>query len=99
MQAAALISANSSSKQFDAFVKSIGKLRTLGEARRLRADIERELRLAKLSVAAGDADHEPAEKFARLHKYIRRLERAKGQVDRRIAELSQTASVSSGLPS
>jgi sorting nexin-25 len=42
----ASINAQSSPKQFEAFIRSIPKLKSLGEARRLRSDLDRELRTA-----------------------------------------------------
>ncbi|WWC58463.1 uncharacterized protein I303_101005 [Kwoniella dejecticola CBS 10117] len=86
------ISANSSSKQFDAFLKSISKLKTLGDARRLRADVERELRTAKL-VLADEVRREENGKdgnkiLRRAQKYVQRLERAKVDIDHRVGLLS-----------
>ncbi|WRT64244.1 uncharacterized protein IL334_001175 [Kwoniella shivajii] len=86
------ISAESSSKQFDNFLRSIGKLKSLGDARRLRADVERELRSAKLVLAEETRQErsvkEGDKRFRRAEKYVRRLERAKSDIDARIAVLS-----------
>ncbi|WWC86349.1 uncharacterized protein L201_001222 [Kwoniella dendrophila CBS 6074] len=86
------ISSKSSSKQFDNFIRSIAKLRTLGDARRLRADVERELRSAKLALSeelrAGHAGKEGDKKLKRAQKYVERLDRAKIDIDQRISILS-----------
>lgn len=94
------IDANSSSSQFDVFLKSIRKLWTLGEARRLKADVERELRSARLAVYeenkeldnAGpihqSVDKAPSKGTRKSQKYVERLIRAKSAIDSRIVELS-----------
>nr|ODO02731.1 hypothetical protein L204_01470 [Cryptococcus depauperatus CBS 7855] len=84
------INANSSSNQFDVFLRSIRKLKRLGEARRLKADVERELRSAKLVLAKESrlsGTKEP-ESLKRARKYVERLEKAKGDIDLRIITLS-----------
>jgi sorting nexin-25 len=87
------INAESSTRQFDAFIRSISKLRTLGEARRLRADVEREQRftntaLEKDYMASSDSkDLDTRIKSAR--RYIKRLDRAKVEIDTRIAVLTR----------
>ncbi|OCF73903.1 hypothetical protein I204_05748 [Kwoniella mangroviensis CBS 8886] len=86
------ISSESSSKQFDNFIRSIGKLKTLGDARRLRSDVERELRSAKLALAdrlrQGQNSKEGDRKLKKAEKYVQRLERAKIDIDRKIEVLS-----------
>ncbi|WVQ85251.1 hypothetical protein IAT38_007416 [Cryptococcus sp. DSM 104549] len=87
------ISADSSSSQFDVFLRSIRKLKTLGEARRLRADVERELRSAKLvhadeSRKGGEGGKEDEKRLRRAKKYVERLERARVDIDARISALS-----------
>nr|XP_019049329.1 hypothetical protein I302_03111 [Kwoniella bestiolae CBS 10118]OCF28259.1 hypothetical protein I302_03111 [Kwoniella bestiolae CBS 10118] len=86
------ISSESSSKQFDNFLRSIGKLKTLGDARRLRSDVERELRSAKLALAdelrQGQSSKEGDKKLKRAEKYVQRLERAKVDIDRKVEILS-----------
>lgn len=64
----------------DAFVRYIDKVKILGEARRLRADIDRELRMAQTS------------EDSRMAKYSRRLERAKRHADAKLATLGQIPS-------
>lgn len=80
---ASSISIHSSSKHFDQFLRSISKVKALGEARRLRADVERELR--SISVVAANHSDEKAVKMRR--KYVERLERAKSHIDERILVL------------
>ncbi|KAK8866014.1 hypothetical protein IAR55_001165 [Kwoniella newhampshirensis] len=86
------ISSDSSTRQFDTFLKSIGKLKTLGDARRLRADVERELRSAKLAHAEesrkGRVGKDAERRLRRVRRYVERLERAKGDIDVRIGVLS-----------
>ncbi|WVQ70915.1 hypothetical protein IAR50_000440 [Cryptococcus sp. DSM 104548] len=93
----ASINANSTSSQFDVFLRSIRKLKSLGEARRLRADVERELRSAKLAfaedsrnMAIGDGSSgKGIEKGTRRNrKYVERLEKARMDIDTRIDMLA-----------
>lgn len=83
------ITAHSTTKEFEEFMRSLPKLRTLGEARRLRADADRELRSARAAQkpAASDMDKDAR----RAVRYVHRLERARWQIDRRIAHLSGKA--------
>lgn len=81
---ASSVSVHSSSKHFDAFLRSIAKLKTLGEARRLKADVERELR--NLSLEPMDKGDERAER--KRKRYQQRLEKARAQIDDRITVLS-----------
>ncbi|WVQ97384.1 hypothetical protein IAU59_004496 [Kwoniella sp. CBS 9459] len=92
LHSASSISATSSSKQFDTFLRSISKLKTLGDARRLRADVERELRSARLALAEesrmGRTGKEGEKSLRRAGKYVHRLEKAKIEIDARIASFS-----------
>ncbi|KLT41918.1 hypothetical protein CC85DRAFT_292390 [Cutaneotrichosporon oleaginosum] len=83
------ITAHSTTKDFEAFMRSLPKLRTLGEARRLRADVDRELRAARAAeqMTVNDMDKDRR----RAVRYVHRLERARWQIDRRIAQLSGKA--------
>ena len=81
---ASSISIHSSSRHFDSFMKSINKLKSLGEARRLRADVERELR--NIALVAVDQSNESEARSKR--KYEQRLERARLHIDERISVLS-----------
>lgn len=92
---ASSISVHSSTKHFDAFIRSIPKLKTLGEARRLKADVERELRSI---VATGSSDGSERD-TQRRERYVRRLEKAKGLIDDRIAALAGQEKVSRGITS
>lgn len=65
-------------------MKSINKLKSLGEARRLRADVERELR--NISLVSVDPSNEVEVRSKR--KYEQRLDRARLHIDERIAVLS-----------
>lgn len=84
----ASISADSTTKQFDTFLKSIPRLKTLGEARRLRADVEREQRAAGATLAKEVAIGDD-ERIKRGRKYVKRLESARGEIDARILVLSK----------
>ena len=85
-----MISVHSSSKQFDTFIRSIAKVKTLGEARRLRADVDRELR----NSTGVNPDYGDEKEKATRVKYMQRLERAKRHIDNRIATLSGQETVS-----
>ncbi|GFZ43633.1 hypothetical protein JCM24511_01353 [Saitozyma sp. JCM 24511] len=89
---ASSISASSSTQQFDAFIRSVSKLKTLGEARRLRADVERELRAAKLAGAdekvKAETGKDAERRLRRAKKYEGRLEKARSHIDARIGLLS-----------
>jgi sorting nexin-25 len=65
-------------------MKSINKLKSLGEARRLRADVERELR--NIGLVTVDPSNES--EIRNKRKYEQRLERARSHIDERIAVLS-----------
>ncbi|BEI83708.1 hypothetical protein CcaverHIS002_0403120 [Cutaneotrichosporon cavernicola] len=83
------ITAHSATKEFEEFMRSLPKLRTLGDARRLRADVDRELRSARAAqkLAGSEMDKDGR----RAVRYVHRLERARWQIDRRIAQLSGKA--------
>lgn len=70
-------------------MRSIPKLRTLGEARRLRADVDRELRSARAAQRMASKEEEKTSR--RAVRYVHRLERARWQIDRRIMSLSGRA--------
>lgn len=95
-KAAPIITIHSTIKQFDDFMRSIPKLKSLGDARRLRSDVERELRSARSNSVHG-GDRERAAR--RVQRYIHRLERARGQIDRRIAALSGSQVPVTSVPS
>ncbi|KAK4686234.1 sorting nexin-25, partial [Tremellales sp. Uapishka_1] len=86
MAPASSISAHSSTKQIDAFLRSIPKLKTLGDARRLKADVDRELRVAKI----GEDDKT-------RRRYVDRLEKAKREIDIRIMVLSGQKAIPTNL--
>lgn len=69
-------------------MRSIAKLKTLGESRRLRADVDRELRAARSGKFTATAGEDRDRALRRVQRYIHRLERARGQIDRRITLLS-----------
>lgn len=75
------ISVKSSSKQFESFLRSLSRCPNLLEAKRLRNDIEINLRRARLPNAYGDESPEA------VVKYIDRLVTAKQAIDRRIVDL------------
>lgn len=87
------ISVQSTPRQFEDFMRSIAKLRTLGEARRLRSDIDREYRHARSAFRSASkrskeegADNEKA--IRHIDRYLHRLERARAAIDHRIEKLS-----------
>lgn len=90
------ININSTPRQFEDFMRSILRLRTLGEARRMRSDIDREYRRARASfgdatMRAREAGEDNEKEIRRIERYLHRLERARGQIDRRIQKLSGDA--------
>lgn len=87
------ISVHSSSKHFDAFLKSITKVKTLGEARRLKADVEREMRNIHSSDGGQMTEHDRRRRV----KYMQRLERAKDHIDDRVAALTGLENVSQAI--
>ncbi|KAL7424773.1 tRNA (guanine-N(7)-)-methyltransferase (tRNA(m7G46)-methyltransferase) [Cryptotrichosporon argae] len=97
----ASISVHSSTRQFDDFMRSIPKLRTLGEARRLRADVERELRSTAAerkgltAEVARDKQHEA--RARRVERYYHRLEKARSSIDARIASLAGSSNAASAV--
>lgn len=68
-------------------MRSIPRLKTLGEARRLRADVDRELRAARSGVKHIQS-HGSLEQSQRLERYVHRLEKARSHIDRRVITLS-----------
>jgi len=72
-------------------MRSIPRLKTLGDARRLRSDVDRELRSARAGLnkarTKGNSD-ETQEAARKLVKYVDRLERARAYIDKRITALS-----------
>ena len=95
MPPTASITAESSTRHFEVFLKSISRVKTLGEARRLRSDIDREYRLAKVEYEkqlAQEKNLAPEEvELRRARKYVKRLSRAKLEVESRIDVLSKSA--------
>ena len=78
------ISAQTTPKQFEAFVKGIGKCSLLN-ARRLRSDVTGQIRKTRAVIA--ETSGEEGEKVSELTDYIERLYLAKRRADQRIAEL------------
>jgi sorting nexin-25 len=94
----ASISMNTDSRSFDVFLKSISKIQNITEAKRLRNDVEREIRQvqARLSVeptreVGKNKDKESIAKAKQMEAYLLRLESAKRKVDRKIGKLSGTS--------
>ncbi|KAJ9119074.1 hypothetical protein QFC22_003565 [Naganishia vaughanmartiniae] len=83
------ISAHTSPRTFDAFLNSINKVGNLAEAKRLRSDIDREIRTLRSS------DHPPVtdEERRREEAHLKRLERARRRIDKRIERISGKSSV------
>ncbi|KAJ9103276.1 hypothetical protein QFC21_002699 [Naganishia friedmannii] len=88
-QNGATISANTSPRTFDAFLNSINKVGNLAEAKRLRSDIDREIRTLRSS------DHRPVTEQERKREeaHLKRLERARGKIDKRIERISGKSAV------
>ena len=94
----ASISMNTDSRSFDVFLKSISKIQNVTEAKRLRNDVEREIRQvqARLSIeptreGTKASLKEFAAKTKQLEAYLSRLESARRKVDRKIGKLSGTS--------
>jgi sorting nexin-25 len=89
---------NTDNRSFDVFLKSISKIQNITEAKRLRNDVEREVRQvqARLSVepireGGRNKEKESVVKTKQLEAYLLRLESAKRKVDRKIGKLSGTS--------
>ena len=81
------ISVRTTPKQFEAFVKGIGKCSLLN-ARRLRSDVTGQIRKTRAVVADRSAeDTGDGQNVSELTDYIERLYLAKRKADQRIAEL------------
>lgn len=87
----ATISAHTSPRTFDAFLSSINKVGNLAEAKRLRSDIDREIHTLRSS------DHHPVtdEERKREEAHLKRLEKARRRVEKRIERLSGRSPVGS----
>lgn len=94
-----IISARTNPKQFDLFLKGIGKCSNLLDARRLRSDVAAQIRKTRALTSDRDPQDsvEGGQRVADLLDYIDRLYVAKRKADKRIAELggSETSNVSS----
>jgi chromosome segregation ATPase len=78
------------------FLASVGKIQSLTEAKRLRNDVDREIRALK--DAAGMASSE--EQRRREEAHLKRLERARKKIEKRIERLQgKSPSVSDSGPS
>lgn len=94
----ASISMNTDSRSFDVFLKSIAKIQNITEAKRLRNDVEREIRQAQARMSiqpikeGGKNDQkENAARTKQLEAYLTRLESARRKVDRKIGKLAGTS--------
>jgi sorting nexin-25 len=89
------ISINTDTRAFEGFIRSISKIQNVTEAKRLRHDVEREIRgvKGKLNVHTMPEVTGPKGKdktpntVKRLEAYLTRLEAAKRKVDRKVAKL------------
>ena len=89
------ISINTDSRAFEGFIRSISKIQNVTEAKRLRHDVEREIRgvKGKLNVEVmpeiigPKGKDKPSNTVKRLESYLTRLETAKRKVDRKVAKL------------
>jgi sorting nexin-25 len=80
------ISVRTDSKSFDAFLSSIPKVQSLTEAKRLRNDVDREMRTLKNSaLLSGRTVTDEQRRKEEAH--LKRLERARKRIDKRIEKL------------
>ena len=94
------ISINTDTRAFEGFIRSISKIQNVTEAKRLRHDVEREIRgvKGKLNTEAMPEVIGPKGKeklpntIKRLEAYLARLEAAKRKVDRKVAKLMGVSS-------
>ncbi|GAA5905254.1 Mdm1p [Sporobolomyces salmoneus] len=86
------ISVRTGQRQFDAWLKGIGKTKNLADAKRLRSDLTGQIRKAK-GMTEGRTPEEIVEgvKIAQWNDYIDRLQTAKRKIDQRIEELGGTS--------
>lgn len=88
------ISVKTDSKSFDVFLSSIAKVQSLTEAKRLRNDVDREIRALKNTASVPTSDDHRLKEEA----HLKRLERARRKIDKRIDRLQgKSPSVSSPL--
>ncbi|GHJ88943.1 hypothetical protein NliqN6_5345 [Naganishia liquefaciens] len=84
------ISVRTDAKSFDVFLSSIPKVQSLAEAKRLRNDLDREMRTLKnAALLSGRTVSE--EQTRKEEAHLKRLEKARRRIDKRIEKLgSQT---------
>lgn len=80
-----MISADTDTKSFERYVRSLGKIRSLTEARRCGVDIDREIRTVEQQLAAIGrlqvADPSVAQRETLLRQHLNRLQVARCRVD------------------
>ena len=82
------ISARTNPRQFEAFVRGIGKCNSLLDARRLRSDVAGQVRKTRAAVEGRrKGDTVDGMKVADLLEYIERLLVARRKADKRIEQL------------
>lgn len=102
LPSSATITPMSSTRDVEAFLKSIPKVKTLGEARRLRVDIERAQRQAQSDmdkeVSMEDGAKVTESDLRRSKKFLKRMERARLEIDAKIRSFTGSgAKVNSSL--
>lgn len=80
------ISATTSEKEFEAFLRSIKRCRSLLEAKRLRNDVELSIRRAKLDNEREALDVKTTQSIS-SKTYLQRLYTAREYIDKRIVRL------------
>lgn len=85
------ISARTDSKSFDVFLSGIPKVQSLNEAKRLRNDVDREMRILKNSSLLSGRTV-PDEQRRREEAHLKRLDRARKRIDKRIEKLQGKSS-------
>jgi sorting nexin-25 len=95
------ISMHTDTRSFDAFLKSISTIRNVTEAKRLRNDIEREIRQVQARLEHEESkirdnrakDKATPSELKRLSSYQNRLQSARRKVDRKINKLNGTSPI------
>lgn len=77
------ISVRTDAKSFDVFLSSVAKVQSLTEAKRLRNDVDREIRALKNTASLSANDEQRRKEEA----HLKRLEKARRKIEKRIDRL------------
>jgi septal ring factor EnvC (AmiA/AmiB activator) len=77
------ISVKTDAKSFDVFLSSVAKVQSLTEAKRLRNDVDREIRALKNTASLSSIEEQRRKEEA----HLKRLEKARRKIEKRIERL------------